>query len=241
MEQNRYQIAVHFEKSDISTPTKREVLSNIAKIYDPLGVVSPMSLVGKMLYREIYDRKILWDKQLPSDLIAKWSVWQSELPDKVEFPRSLVNFREDINDIKLRTFGDASGKGVAAAVFVIKQPSGVSQGLVAAKSRLAKEQLTILRQELVSTHMACNLVHNVKQAFKGFPVSDVYGWLDSTTALHWLKEGGEYKQFIRNRVKKILEKAYIQWRYGNTKENPADLGSRGGKVDGINAVMAEGP
>ena len=65
---------------------------------------------------------------------------------------------------------------------------------------------------------------------EGFPVSDVYGWLDSTTALHRLKGGGEYKQFIRNRVKKILEKAYIQWRYVNTKENPADLGSRGVKV-----------
>ena len=54
------QIAVQFQKSDFSTPTKREVLSNIAKIYDPLGVVSPMSLVGKMLYREICDRKIPW-------------------------------------------------------------------------------------------------------------------------------------------------------------------------------------
>ena len=236
------QIAVQFQKSDFSTPTKREVLSNIAKIYDPLGVVSPMSLVGKMLYREICDRKIPWDKQLPSDLIAKWLVWQNELPDKVEFPRSLVNFREDINDTKLHAFGDASGKGVAAAVFaVIEQPSGVSQGLVAAKSRLAKEQLTIPRQELVSAHMACNLVHNVKQALKGFPVSDVYGWLDSTTALHWLKGGGEYKQFIRNRVKKILEKAYIQWRYVNTKENPADLGSRGGKVDESTQLWLKGP
>ena len=163
-----------------------------------------MSLVGKMLYREICDRKIPWDKQLPLDLIAKWSVWHSELPDKVEFPRSLVNFREDINDIKLHAFGDASGKGVAAAVFVvIEQPSGVSQGLVAAKSRLAKEQLTIPRQELLSAHMACNLIHNVKQALKEFPVSDVYGWLDSTTALHWSKGGSrEYKQFIRNRAKK---------------------------------------
>ena len=236
------QIAVQFQKSDFSTPTKREVLSNIAKIYDPLGVVSPMSLVGKMLHREICDCKIPWDKQLPSDLIAKWLVWQNKLPDKVEFPRSLVNFCEDINDIKLHAFGDASGKGVAAAVFaVIEQPSGVSHGLVAAKSRLAKEQLTIPRQELVSAHMACNLLHNVKQALKGFPVSDVYGWLDSTTALHWLKRGGEYKQFIRNRVKKILEKAYIQWRYVNTKENPADLGSRGGKVDESTQLWLKGP
>ncbi len=206
-------IAVQFQKCEIPTPTKREVLSNVAKIYDPLGVVSPTSLTGKLLYREICDRKIPWDKELPPDLVAKWSGWQDELPDKVEIPRSLVSNREVISDIKLHAFGDASGKGVSAVVFaVIEQPSGVSQGQVCAKSRLAKEQLTIPRQELVSAHMACNLVHNVKHALEGFPVSEVYGWLDSTVALHWLKGGGEYKQFVRNRVLKILEKAYIQWR-----------------------------
>lgn len=80
----------------------------------------------------------------------------------------------------------------------------------------------------------------MKQALEGFPVSDVYGWLDSTAALHWLKGGGEYKQFVRNRVKKIVEKAYIQWRYVNTKENPADLGSRGGKVDESTQLWLKG-
>jgi uncharacterized protein YoxC len=235
-------IAVQFQKCEIPTPTKREVLSNVAKIYDPLGVVSPTSLTGKLLYREICDRKIPWDKELPPDLVAKWSGWQDELPDKVEIPRSLVSNREVISDIKLHAFGDASGKGVSAVVFaVIEQPSGVSQGQVCAKSRLAKEQLTIPRQELVSAHMACNLVHNVKQALEGFPVSEVYGWLDSTVALHWLKGGGEYKQFVRNRVLKILEKAYIQWRYVNTKENPADLGSRGGNVTEAAQLWLSGP
>ena len=109
---------------------------------------------GKLLYREICDRKIPWDKELPPDLVAKWSGWQDELPDKVEIPRSLVSNREVISDIKLHAFGDASGKGVSAVVFVvIEQPSGVSQGQVCAKSRLAKEQLTIPRQELVSAHI----------------------------------------------------------------------------------------
>ena len=110
-------------------------LSNIAKLYDPLGVVSPTSLIGKLLYREICDRQIPWDKELPPDLVAKWTLWlwQNVLSDKVEFPRSLVNHQEQISDIKLHAFGDASGKGVSAVMFaVVEQPSGVSQGLVAA-------------------------------------------------------------------------------------------------------------
>ncbi len=73
--------------------------------------------------------------------------------------------REVISDIKLHAFGDASGKGISAVVFaVLEQPSGVSPGQVCAKSRLAKEQLTIPRQELVSAHLACNLVHNQRKA-----------------------------------------------------------------------------
>ena len=161
-------IAINFPDNKLVEPTKRGVLSSIAKTYDPLGLVSPVSLIGKLLYRDICERRIAWDNPLPFDLASKWSSWQKGLPDKVEVSRSLVNYQEPINEIELHAFGDASGKGVSAAVFpVIHQPSGISQGMVAAKSRLAKQQLTIPRQELVSSHMASNLVHNVKQALQG--------------------------------------------------------------------------
>lgn len=66
--------------------------------------------------------------------------------------------------------------------------------------------------------MAANLVNNVKDALKGFPVESVHCWLDSTVALHWIKGGGDYKQFVSNRVRKIKEKEYIQWRHVGSKE-----------------------
>ena len=50
-------------------------------------------------------------------------------------------------------------------------------------------------------------------------------------ALHWINVGGEYKQFVANRAMKIQERSGITWRQVPTKENPADLGSRGGQVD----------
>ena len=40
---------------------------------------------------------------------------------------------------------------------------------------------------------------------------------------------GEYRQFVSHRVAKIKEQAHIQWHHVSTKENPADLGSRGSK------------
>ena len=105
---------------------------------------------------------------------------------------------------------------------VVYQASGVNQRLLAAKSRLAKKGLTIARLELVSAHMAVNLMENVKNALEGQPVRSVHGWLDSTVALHrFRREGSAYKQFVANRVNKIRDKAHIQWRPVGTDQNPA--------------------
>ena len=111
---------------------------------------------------------------------------------------------------------------------VVRQPSGVSQGLITARVRLAKQGLIIPRLELVSAHMAANLVTNVGNALQGFPVKQSYGWLDSSMALQWIEGGGEYKQFVSNRVMKIQGHSEITWRNVPTKDNPADLGSWGG-------------
>ena len=115
---------------DPAQPTKRGILGKVARVYDPLGLVSPMTLGGKLLYRDACN---------------------------------------------LHAFGDASGKGVAAAVYaVVTQPSGINQGLVAAKARLAKQGLTIPRLELISGHMVVNLIANVAKALEGFPVKQMH-------------------------------------------------------------------
>ncbi|KAK3742809.1 hypothetical protein QZH41_002738 [Actinostola sp. cb2023] len=195
-----------------------------------------------MLYRDACDSGATWDKELPTEQQRNWKSWEQHTPEKIEIPRSLVEFQEEIDSIELHAFGDASGKGVSSTVYaIVHQPSGDSQGLVAAKSRLAKKGLTIPRLELVAGHMSTNLVHNVKEALEGHPVTDVYSWLDSTVALHWILGNGDYKQFVNNRIRKIQEKGYIQWRHVSSGENPADLGSRGGQVDESCELWWKGP
>ena len=110
----------------------------------------------------------------------------------------------------------------AASYAVVTQESGVTQGLVAAKSRLAKQGLTIPRLK----HMAVNLVTNIHKALEGFPfATGIQCWLDSTVALHWLRDQGEYR--------KIQSHPNTQWRHVPSIENPADLGSRGGSVTDV--------
>ena len=237
---NKDTISIPISNEEVPT-TKRGVLTKVAKIYDPLGLASPLSLTGKMLYREACNLKCAWDQALPIDLGKKWKRWERELPERITTVRSLAKYQEPVTSITLHAFGDASGNGVAAATYaVVSQPSGQTQGLVTAKARLAKQGLTIPRQELVAGHMAANLVTNVKEALEGFPVANSYCWLDSTVALHWIRGEGNYKQFVQNRVNKIQQRN-LEWRYVPTHENPADLGSRGGAVTQTNELWWNGP
>lgn len=225
--------------SEPSPPTKRGVLSQLARIYDPLGVASPIYLQGKVLYREACQQKLGWDQEITGDLLKNWRKWETGLPSSVTFPRCLAPYQEEITDMQLHSFGDASKDGVAAAVYsVATQPSGTTVRLVAAKARLAKQGLTIPRLELVAAHMATNLLVNTRDALQDQPITESYAWSDSTTVLHWLLGQGEYRQFVANRVAKIKSQPDIKWRYVETSENPADLGSRGGQVT---KLWREGP
>ena len=98
------------------------------------------------------------------------------------------------------------------------------------KARLAKKDLTTPRLELVTAHMVANLVINMKNGQKDLPEPTIYGWLDRTVALHWILVSGQYRQFVVNRVCKIIEHPDILERYLPTSENPADLATRGGQV-----------
>ena len=187
-------------------------------------------LVAKLLYRDICDGKISWDAKLPKPLLNRWKVWQSSLMEEITVPRPLAPYRVAVNAIELHSFGVASSQGVCAAVYaVVYQGDEVTQGLVCAKSRIAKRNLTIPHLELVAGHMAVNLVSNVARVLSDFQV-ETHCWLDSTVALFWTRGKGEYRQFVANRVQKIQQHDKVVWHHVPTSQNPADLGSRGGSV-----------
>ena len=224
-------LSVIVNNEESAATTKRKALSQVASIYDPLGIVSPTTLVAKLLYREMCDEQLAWDEEFNSSMKRRWLKWYERLPCQFTIPRTLAPYRDPLQSITLHGFGDASKNGVAAVVYAVaKQESGTTRGIVCSKSRLAKKNLTIPRLELVAGHMTANLVTNVERAIGSERVSNIHCWLDSTVALHWINGKGEYRLFVANRVKKIKELDRIKWHHVPTNENPADLGSRGGDV-----------
>ena len=131
---------------------------------------------------------------------------------------------EPIQSIQLHAFGDASSQEFCAAVYAVaNQESGTNQGLITAKSRLSKRNLTIPRLELVAGHMATILAVNVRDALENYH-PEIYCWLDSTVALYWLHGDGEYRQFVVNRVQKIRQHQEMTWRHVPTDQNQANIG-----------------
>ena len=93
---------------------------------------------------------------------------------------------------------------------VVHQPSVTNQGFVVTESRISEKNLTTLRLELASAHMASNLIENVKAALERCNIRSVARWTDSKVVLHWLKRQVLSKQFVANRVTRVLEKEYMK-------------------------------
>ena len=59
--------------------------------------------------------------------------------------------------------------------------------------------------------MSANLAENIKITLNNQNVRNFYTCSDSTVVLHWLKNKGEYKVFVSNRVAEIKEHRAKYW------------------------------
>ncbi|GFW61955.1 uncharacterized protein TNCV_4669801 [Trichonephila clavipes] len=116
--------------------TKRLVLSTVQKVFDPIGMLAPSTLLQKLLLQEIWKMKIAWDQELPQNIVIKFMKWFNEIQilKDVNVPRCM---KIDIFT-ELHVFVDASKGSYAGCVFARSiVDSRVSVILVRAKSRVA--------------------------------------------------------------------------------------------------------
>ena len=209
------------------------MLSELAKIYDPLGLIGPAVIIGKVAFQEACRDKKDWDNPVDESVKDKWNKWKGGFKKQYEisFPRCIILVPKDNTTYSLHAFADSSKDAYCVTVFLVsKSEDTVISELVAAKTRLAplKRNLTIPRLELTAARVCARLFISVKEALSTIKVESSHLWSDSTTVLHWLQSRGRYKQFVDHRVKEIGElTGDISWKYCPTKDNPADLGTRG--------------
>lgn len=217
--------------STASKVTKRLLLSDIAKLFDPLGWLAPLTVKLKLLFQDVWKTTVEWNEPVSSDICEKWNKIRAELSliSQYKVPRWLQTKENDC--IELHGFCDASTKAYACVVYiVVKKATETSIVLVAGKTKLVplKKNISLPRLELCGAALLSKLMDKIKNCLSDHKVS-VYGWVDSMVVLGWLNgDADRWKPFVANRVKQITALMESScWRYVKSEENPADCASRG--------------
>lgn len=219
-----------------SIPSRRLFLSVIAHVYDPLGIVSPAVLQGKIVMQQ--KSSLGWD-ETDDVLKEQWFVFHDLLTQVSNFcvARCLhsSSFDKSVH-ISLHGFADASKDGYAAAVYVrqVDSKGEICVSFLQGKSRVAPKfkghvpQATIPKLELNSAALMAKLLRKVECGL-GLPVDDVYFWSDSQAVLMCINATDQrFPLYWSNRIAIILgNSSPVQWRYVPSRYNPADVGSRG--------------
>ena len=146
-------------------------------------------------------------------------------------PSQCLRATAAVREVSFHTFVDASQEAYGAASYTrhLYEDGTVSCCLVASKSRVAPLQaVSIPRLELIAAVVGRKLSQAVNQAL-GIKKEEWIFWSDSTDVMYWIRgQSRKFKTFVANRVGEIQASTNPeQWSYVPTKQNPADLLTRG--------------
>lgn len=228
------------EHSTKNTVTKRTLLSESSKLFDPLGLASPIVIRAKFIMQKVWQEKLAWDEAVPSSINAEWLPLRQDFLalKNISVPRHLSTSQQETSII-YHGFADASLKGYGACIYVTTPREAVDSNdhqnrtsrLVCSKSRVAPLKVqTLPRLELAAALLLVKLLKKVINAITYKPL-EIYLWSDSSIALHWIANcSSKWQVFVANRVKEIqtvTNDLKASWSHVASRENPADLISRG--------------
>lgn len=230
--------------------TKREVLSKIASMFDPIGFLGCVVVVAKITMQKIWLSKLDWDEKLSVELNTEWNNFFQKIPclQNITISRNLF-LNLPVEKIEIHSFCDASLKAYGSCLYlrVLYANKVVSCRLICSKSRVAPlKTVSLPRLELCGAVMAAKLVDRIVKLFKNkIKISTINLWSDSEIVLCWLaSHASRWSIFVSNRVALVqtLTENYV-WRHVDSENNPADCLSRGILPDQINDCKAwwQGP
>ncbi|GBL91909.1 hypothetical protein AVEN_172813-1 [Araneus ventricosus] len=169
--------------------TKRLVLAIAHQIFDPIGFMTPVVLIPKLILQETWNLKPKWDDTLPDDLVRKFKSWYRHLYliANISVPR-WFNICPTAESLSVHVFCDASQKAYATCIFLrVHQGDKIVVSLVTCRSRVAPvKTVTIPRLELFPCLIRARLLSSVINDLKLYDVN-IYCWTESTTALCWIQ------------------------------------------------------
>ncbi|XP_061704588.1 uncharacterized protein LOC133515953 [Cydia pomonella] len=212
--------------------TKRNILAQVQRLFDPLGWLAPAILPAKSLLQQLWLQGISWDEEVSADFKQKWiNLRQSfDYLCDIEVERWLYTTQSNLQAVSVHGFCDASTKAYGAVTYLRVETEGeIRTGIIAAKTRVAPvKPVSLPKLELCAAVLLSRLLKQVKEAMR-IPDTHLYAWTDSSVVLSWLLgDPGRWNVFVCNRVVEILDNIGNQrWYHVASEDNPADIASRG--------------
>ena len=206
----------------ISIITKRTLLSDVSKQFDPIGLTAPVLVVAKVIIPSCWKLDLEWNNAVPDDVSRAYTNWKDDMSSlsQLKIPRKVLPTHL-YDEASLQVFCDASEKAYGACVYLVSVKDDiVSSTLISSKCKVAPiKPSTLPRLELLAVHTGAKLATAV--------ISVLYS--DSTIALSWIKaDPARWHTFVSNRVSQIQSLLPTsEFIHVPSEENPADLCSRG--------------
>ena len=217
--------------------TRRTLVAKFASVFDPLGLATPITARVKLDLSVVTDLKLGWDNPLPLNLLDTWVSNLEDLQDlkTVMFNRSFIHQEAVSAPIELLVAVDASATIAMAVVYgrTLKPDGSYSCRLIVSKSKLV-HLTTVPRGELRSAVLGATLAHLVRRVL-GARWSRTIFVTDSQIVLFWMNQDSRpLLTAVRNAVIEIRRLSEISdWRHIDSKNNPADIGTRDAAVSDI--------
>jgi hypothetical protein len=212
-----------------SNSTKRQILSESSRVFDPLGLISPVTVLFKIILQKLWLKKCEWDEADP-DISKIWEKLRNSLVHlkMLKVPR-LIDIKSP--HIELHGFSDASELAYAAVVYsrITTAENEHYITIITSKTKVSPiKQISIPRLELCAAVLLSKLMKFVSSNLQISP-NQCFSWTDSKVVLAWLSANPrKWKSFIANRTSFILTSTTrSNWNYVKSAHNPADIASRG--------------
>ena len=211
-------------------PTKKNLLSLTASVFDPLGFLQPFLVLPKLLFQQLCKSKLGWRGALPGEMQVKWEAWKQQLSslEQVQVPRHVVV--PEYERVELHCFADASEVAYAACCYIkCVYGADVQVNLAFAKNRIAPVAThTLPRLELLGACLLARVAAKVINAYQRLEFSQVIYYTDSQNVFHWIQsDNRNWSTFVLNRVLELHKLTKPRdWRYVRSERNPADVATR---------------
>ncbi|KAK3896107.1 hypothetical protein Pcinc_000205 [Petrolisthes cinctipes] len=218
--------------------TKRMILSQVASLYDPLGLATPFTMRCKLLLTQLITLKnendgveLGWDDPIPYQMYNQWIYLFTEMYEleKVKFKRCVRPDTAVGNPI-LVMYSDASNAAYATCAYVRfkLQSCTYSSQLLAAKSRVAPvRQITIPRLELCAAALSARMRKVIEKESR-FEFEEVLHLTDSMIVRSQIqKESHGFGTFVATRIVEIQALTNTdEWWWTTSTDNAADFATR---------------